>query len=111
MGSKVARFRIGRPLTRPAGSSPAPSTNFSGGQMHPTIEALKAEALRQIRTNRPQRNAAGMFVCGCCGQGNADRGFQFWHKCDGRDGFGITLRPVSSLGGKKKAARLTPRGQ
>ncbi len=26
MGSKVARFRIGRPLTRPAGSSPAPST-------------------------------------------------------------------------------------
>lgn len=63
--------------------------------MNKVIEAIKAETLRQIRTNRPQKNSEGLYVCQHCGDNNSDRGFQFWHKCAGRDSFGITLRVVA----------------
>lgn len=62
--------------------------------MNATIEAMKADALRQIRTNRPQQNSEGLYVCQHCGQNGEERGFQFWHKCAGRDSFGITLRVI-----------------
>lgn len=63
-------------------------------RMHPTIEAMKAETLRQIRENRPQQTEQDLYVCGCCRESGYGRGWQMWHNCEARQKQGIQVRVV-----------------
>jgi hypothetical protein len=62
--------------------------------MNATIEAMKADALRQIRANRPQMSEDGKYACPFCGGSGEGRGWQMWHNCPQRAAQGIKLRVV-----------------
>lgn len=63
--------------------------------MHKTIEAMKADALRGIRSSRPQMSEDGAYICKFCGS-SGDRGFAQWHSCDQKTKQGIDVRFVRS---------------